>query len=86
MHKDYHYNKCKYAIDKGYQLISIFDWMSIDKVIDIIKAKTNKLSNRINGHKCKVKEISQRDANIFLEKYHLQGKASHQSACIRTIL
>jgi hypothetical protein len=60
--------------------------MDINKVLDIIKAKTNKLSTRINGHKCKVREISQRDANIFLEQYHLQGGTSHQSVCVRFIL
>ena len=79
---DFHYNKCKFAIDNGYQLISIFDWMDLDKVIDIIKAKVHKLTNRINGHKCKVKEISQSEANIFLDKYHIQGSASNQSVCL----
>lgn len=80
--KDYHFNKCQYAISKGYQLISIFDWMNIDKIIDIIKAKMKLLSIRISAHKCKVKEISQKEANIFLDKYHIQGKASNQSICI----
>ena len=56
--------------------------MNIDKIIDIIKAKMKLLSIRISAHKCKVKEISQKEANIFLDKYHIQGKASNQSICI----
>lgn len=80
--KNYHYNKCLSAINNGYQLISVFDWMNLDKVIDIIKAKTKKLNNRIFANKCKIKEISQKEANQFLDLYHIQGRTNHQTVCI----
>lgn len=79
---DYHYNKCRFAIDNGYELISIFEWMNLDKVLDIIKAKLHKLDIRIGANKCKVKEITQKEANLFLDKYHIQGAANSQCVCI----
>lgn len=79
---DYHYNRTMNALENGYELISIFDWMEEDKVIDIIKARLKKLNNRIFGNKCVVKEISQKDANIFLNNYHLQGGTNGQDVCV----
>lgn len=79
---DYHYRRVLNALENGYELISIFDWMDTDKVIDIIKARLKKLNNRIFGNKCKVLEISQRDANIFLNQYHLQGGTNGQEVCV----
>ena len=80
--QDYHYNKCRFAIDNGYELISIFEWMNLDKVLDIIKAKLHRLDIRIGANKCKVKEITQREANLFLDEYHIQGAANSQHVCI----
>lgn len=80
--QDYHYNKCRFAIDNGYELISIFEWMNLDKVLDIIKAKLHRLDIRIGANKCKVKEITQKEANLFLDEYHIQGAANSQSVCI----
>lgn len=79
---NYHYNRAINAINNGYMLISVFDWMDKDKIIDIIKAKLRCLNTKIYGNKCKVKEISQSDANEFLDKYHLQGGTTGQSVCI----
>lgn len=79
---DYHYKRVLNALENGYELISIFDWMEEDKVIDIIKARLKKLNNRIFGNKCVVKEISQKDANIFLNNYHLQGGTNGQDVCV----
>lgn len=79
---NYHYNKCLSAINNGYQLISVFEWMDVNKVLDIIKAKMYMLNYKISGHKCKIMEISQHEANNFLDLYHIQGGASHQSICI----
>lgn len=79
---DYHYKRTMNALNNGYELISIFDWMEVDKVIDIIKARLKKLNNRIFGNKCIVKEIPQKDANIFLNQYHLQGGTNGQEVCI----
>lgn len=79
---DYHYKRYMNAIQNNYELISVFDWMDYNKVIDIIKAKLKRLDIRVFGNKCKVKEITQTEANKFLELYHLQGGASNQTVCI----
>lgn len=79
---DYHFNKWKLAKDNGYDLISIFDWMDWNKVLDLIKAKLKMLSNRIFANKCIVKEIKQSEANKFLDLYHVQGRASGQTVCV----
>lgn len=79
---DYHYKRTMNALNNGYELISIFDWMEVDKVIDIIKARLKKLNNRIFGNKCVVKEIPQKDANLFLNQYHLQGGTTGQEICV----
>ena len=80
--KDYHFKRYQLAIEKGYTLISIFDWMDVDKIINIIKAKLKLLSNKIYANKCVVKEIDMKTANEFLDKYHLQGGANGQTVCI----
>lgn len=79
---DYHYKRYKQAVDYGYTLISIFDWMDIDKIMNIIKAKLKLLSNRVYANKCVVKEIDMKTANEFLDKYHLQGGTNGQIVCI----
>lgn len=38
--KEYHFNKFKLCADKGVELITVFDWTDIDKVINFIKSKT----------------------------------------------
>ena len=80
--KDYHFKRYQLAVEKGYTLISIFDWMDVDKIINIIKAKLKLLSNRIYANKCVVKEIDMKTANEFLDKYHLQGGTNGQTVCI----
>ena len=39
--KDYHYNKFKMCEDKGIDLITIFDWMSLSDIKRIVKVKCN---------------------------------------------
>lgn len=80
--KDYHYKRVLNAINNGYELVSVFDWMDTDIILDIIKGKLKLLNTKIYANKCIVKEISQKDANIFLSKYHLQGAAFSQSVCV----
>lgn len=41
LNKDYHYNKFKMCEDKGIDLITIFDWMSLSDIKKIIKTKCN---------------------------------------------
>lgn len=79
---DYHHLRCINALENGYELISIFDWMEEDKIIDIIKARLKLLNNRVFGNKCVIKEINQTEANKFLDLYHLQGKTNGQEVCV----
>lgn len=70
LEKDYHYKKSLIAKKYGFRCIHIFDWDDLQKIIDMIKPK----SNVIYAKKCVVKKISERDANDFLIINHLQGK------------
>ena len=76
--KDYHLNKTELVESKGYQLIHIFEheWINLIKQ-DIIKSKLKALfgveQTRIYARKCKIKEISAKEKNDFLNQYHIQG-------------
>lgn len=55
----YHYNKTKFAIDNGYQIINIFDWTNWNDVILMIKNNNipkYKLINRKNFYNIKTKD------------------------------
>lgn len=80
--KDYHLNRWLNARENGCQLLSYFDWYDKDKFIDIVKSKLGKLPNKCYARQTILKEISQREANIFLNAYHIQGKMSKQTVCL----
>lgn len=76
--KDYHLNKTKLAQSKGYQLLHIFEneWLNTTKRkiwLSVINTKLNK-NIKIYARKCEIKNISNKDAVIFLENNHMQGK------------
>jgi hypothetical protein len=72
----YHYNKWKNCKNLNIQLLTIFEDEWIDKK-QIIKNKILILLNRGNrglpARKLKVELIDFDSANLFLEKYHIQG-------------
>ncbi len=74
--KNYHLDKTKKCIEKGYTLIHIFEDEWIYKQ-DIVKSRLNsilhKTSNKIHGRKCTIKIITPKIKNMFLDNYHLQG-------------
>lgn len=76
--KDYHINKTELANKKGIHLIHIFeDEWNFKK--DIVKSRLKRILNvdnskKIFARKCIIKEINNEVKNIFLEKYHIQGK------------
>ena len=76
--KEYHLHKTELCESKGIQLIHIFEDEWINKK-DIIKNKILHIlklnvSKKIFARKCNIKEISSKDKDNFLIKYHLQGK------------
>lgn len=74
----YHLNKTIKAGEKGVTLIQIFEdeYMSkkeitLEKIRHILSADNNK--KKIYGRKTSVKEIEKKDAENFLNQYHIQG-------------
>lgn len=70
----YHYNKSILATQQCFTCIHIFDWDDIDKIIDLIKNK-----NKLYARNCELKEISIKETDEFLNKYHLQNTCKGQS-------
>lgn len=73
----YHLNKLEKCREKNYFLITIFEdeWVFkrnlVEERLKNIFKKSR--STKINARDCEIKEISPRDKNIFLEKFHIQG-------------
>lgn len=70
----YHTQKNKAAIENGYRCINIWDWDDKDKLINSLKSH-----NIIYARKCNIKEVNKRDADEFLNNYHLQSTCKNQS-------
>ena len=74
---DYHKEKMEAANKKNIRLIQIFEdeyYEHKDIVLNKIKHILGKdTSEKVYGRKCIVKEISSKEKNDFLNKYHIQG-------------
>jgi hypothetical protein len=74
--KNYHYDKMSSCLEKGVQLITIFEdeWKLKN---DICKSRILNLigiqNNSIYARNCSIVDISLEDAKTFLNKNHLQG-------------
>lgn len=75
--KNYHKDKTKLANDHGYRCIHIWDWDDVDKIVATLKSK-----KLVYARKCTIQEIDTKTANVFEDKYHLQGQVSGQKVCI----
>ena len=79
-HKNYHLNKTVQCLNKGIQLIHIFEdeWAKKESIVkDRIRHILGKnTKDKIHARSCEVVEISSKDCNDFLEKHHLQGKCN----------
>lgn len=69
----YHKEKSELAAKHGYRCIHIFDWDDWNKMIPIIAPKQS-----IYARKCRIASIDQYTANVFTERYHIQGKCRGQ--------
>jgi len=77
--KNYHLNKTKECEKLGIRLVHIFE----DEIVHKPRIVENKLKNVLKygkkplyARKCEVREISGDVKNIFLDKYHSQGKCT----------
>lgn len=75
--RDYHLDKSKLAEEHGFQCIHVFDWDDKDKIINLLLPKTT-----VYARNCEIKEISIKEANDFLNLYHLQGSLTKQTICL----
>lgn len=73
--ENYHLMKSDLAKKHGYRCIHIFDWEDKHKIIKSLLVKPDTF---IYARKCKVKPVDQYTADVFTEKYHMQGKCRGQ--------
>ena len=75
--KQYHKNKTLACKEKGYQLIHIFEdtyKYNKDKILSHLKYRLGKRETKsIYARKCEIRKIEVREANKFLDTYHIQG-------------
>ena len=76
--KDYHKNKTINAKNNGFRCVHVFDWDDFGKILDIIKNKTE----IIYARKCEIKQINNKEVNLFLDKNHIQSRCKNQSICL----
>ena len=84
--KYYHYNKFINCLENNIRLISIYEYDFLntekhDKILSIIKNAILDCNNRIYARKCKVLEITTKEANSFFNKYHFDGGSRQCSIC-----
>lgn len=73
---NYHINKTNNCLEKGYELIHIFEdeWISKENIVkSILLNKLNLITNKIYARKCEIKEVDNKTMNDFLNKNHIQG-------------
>lgn len=77
--KNYHLNKLNIAIENNIKLINIFE-DEIHNKPEIVKSrilsKLNIFENVIYARKCNIKFITSKEANIFYEQNHIQGRCN----------
>lgn len=70
--ENYHLDKTKRCLEKGYQLFHIFESDDIEIWQSMINNKLG-LNKRIYARKCEIREVNFADTMKFLEENHLQG-------------
>ena len=79
---NYHLNKTIECDKLGISLIHIFEdeWIyKKDVCLSIIKNKLGITNNKIFARKCSIRLVNNSEANLFLDKNHIQGSGSKNS-------
>lgn len=71
--KNFQFSKTELAERHDLRCIHVFDWDNWNKILMLIRPQRT-----IGARKCKVKEVDQRTADIFTNRYHIQGKCNGQ--------
>lgn len=80
---NYHFEKLKSCTDKGMRLIQIFDYEWENRkqqVKSFLRSALGKNEVFIHGRKCEIKLVDRKEANDFLDRYHILGRANHKYA------
>ncbi len=75
--EEYHLDKLNRCNLQNIRLITIFEdeWVNkTDIVKNRLKTILKKNDNKIYARKCKIEEISGKHTNMFIDKYHIQGR------------
>lgn len=73
--ENYHLDKTKRCLEKGYQLFHIFESDNIEIWQSMINNKLG-LNKRIYARKCEIREVEFTDSLAFLNDNHLQGSCT----------
>lgn len=74
---NYHLNKTEECKTKGIRLIHIFEdeWIEKQEIVKSMLANIlGQTKNRIYARKCSIKEVTPKEAGLFLDTNHIQGK------------
>ena len=77
--KRYHYEKFKGCEEKGVRLLTIFEdeWLLRRPQVELfIKSKLGVLP-KLNARDCEVVELGRKEANEFIDAYHIQGATTN---------
>lgn len=75
--KNYHFDKMQRCEAIGIRVITIFqdEWTDMgNQVRNFLLSVLNKNTRNIYARKCKIKELTRKEAAPFLEEHHIQGK------------
>ena len=75
--KYYHRNKTQLAVNAGYRCINIWDWDTVDKIIQSLISTVT-----IGARVCSLRAVPVSAACAFENQYHFQGKVSGQTVCL----
>lgn len=71
---DYHLNKSNVAKNNSLFCIHLWDWDDQNKIVNMLKPKQTLYARNLE-----IREVSVKDANLFLNTYHIQNTCKGQS-------